>query len=300
MAWMRWPGSSSASWSGMGQRSRGWRTTTASMRRCSRWGAMPRRVVSTSGSSGMKFSSGRPLRRPRSGGLVHCAVSIEAAAEGGMTLAIFDLDNTLLGGDSDHAWGEFMVREGMVDAEQFRRTNDGFYEQYLAGALDPMAHLEFVLEPLTRFDLDELERLHQRFMADLIEPMLLPRAADLLEEHRRAGDTLLIITATNAFVAAPIARRLGVDLVLATEPELLADRYTGRIVGLPCFREGKITRLEQWLEETGESLEGACFYSDSHNDLPLLEHVSRPVAVDPDPELERVARERGWPIISLR
>ena len=217
-----------------------------------------------------------------------------------MTLAIFDLDNTLLGGDSDHAWGEFMVREGMVDAEQFRRANDGFYEQYLAGTLDPMAHLEFVLEPLTRFDLDELERLHQRFMADLIEPMLLPRAADLLEEHRRAGDTLLIITATNAFVAAPIARRLGVDLVLATEPELLADRYTGRVVGQPCFREGKITRLKQWLEETGESLEGACFYSDSHNDLPLLEHVSRPVAVDPDPELERVARERGWPIISLR
>src|SRR5690625_4236074 len=117
-----------------------------------------------------------------------------------MTLAIFDLDNTLLGGDSDHAWGEFMVREGMVDAEQFRRTNDWFYQQYLAGTLDPMAHLEFVLEPLTRFDLDELERLHQRFMADLIEPMLLPRAADLLEEHRRAGDTLLIITATNAFV----------------------------------------------------------------------------------------------------
>lgn len=217
-----------------------------------------------------------------------------------MTLAIFDLDNTLLGGDSDHAWGEFMVREGMVDAEQFRRANDGFYEQYLAGTLDPMAHLEFVLEPLTRFDLDELERLHQRFMADLIEPMLLPRAADLLEEHRRAGDTLLIITATNSFVAAPIARRLGVDLVLATEPELLADRYTGRVVGQPCFREGKITRLKQWLEETGESLEGACFYSDSHNDLPLLEHVSRPVAVDPDPELERVARERGWPIISLR
>lgn len=217
-----------------------------------------------------------------------------------MALAIFDLDNTLIGGDSDHAWGEFLVREGLVDAEQFRKANDYFYEQYLAGALDAHAHLAFVLEPLTRFSLEELDGLHQQFMKTVIEPMLLPRADALLDEHRDRGDTLLIITATNAFVAAPIARRLGVEICLATDPELIDGRYTGQVVGTPCFREGKIVRLMQWLEEVDESLEDACFYSDSHNDLPLLEHVSRPVAVDPDPQLEKVATERGWPIISLR
>lgn len=217
-----------------------------------------------------------------------------------VALAIFDLDNTLLGGDSDHAWGEFLVQEGLVDAELFRQTNDYFYQQYLAGELDVHAHLAFVLEPLTRFSLDELAALHQRFMAAMIEPMMLPKAAALLDEHRAQGDTLLIITATNTFVTAPIAARLGVDAMLATDPELVDGRYTGRTVGVPCFREGKVTRLRTWLEETGHVLDNACFYSDSHNDLPLLEQVSRPVAVDPDPTLEGVARQRGWPIISLR
>lgn len=217
-----------------------------------------------------------------------------------MALAIFDLDNTLLGGDSDHAWGEFLVREGVVDSDTFRATNDRFYEAYQTGQLDIHAYLAFALEPLTRFSMDELAALHLRFMRSMIEPIILPKGEALLAEHRQQGDTLLIITATNAFVTRPIAHRLGVETILATEPELQSGRYTGQVAGTPCFREGKVTRLHQWLQQTGHSLEGASFYSDSHNDLPLLTAVSRPVAVDPDTELESEARQRGWSIISLR
>lgn len=217
-----------------------------------------------------------------------------------MALAIFDLDNTLLGGDSDHAWGEFLCRRGIVDTDAYREANDRFYSAYQAGTLDIRAYLRFALEPLVGEDPQVLQDWHREFMREHIEPMLLPKAAALLADHRRRGDTLLIITATNRFVTGPIAQRLGVEELLATDPAMANGRYTGDVEGIPCFREGKVTRLHAWLEQRGHTLDGSWFYSDSHNDLPLLEQVSHPVAVDPDPTLERVARERGWTVMSLR
>jgi len=217
-----------------------------------------------------------------------------------LALAIFDLDNTLLGGDSDHAWGEFLVQRGIVDRTVYAEANDRFYREYQNGTLDIHAYLAFALEPLTRFTRAELNTLHDDFMRSMITPMRLAKADALLAEHRARGDFLLIITATNAFVTRPIGAALGVDALLATEPEIRHDRYTGKITGTACFREGKVTCLREWLEQHPYDIVTASFYSDSQNDLPLLEMVGRPVAVDPDDMLRRVASARGWPIISLR
>lgn len=217
-----------------------------------------------------------------------------------MTLAIFDLDNTLLAGDSDHAWGQFLIDEGLVDADTMRDANDRFYADYQAGRLDIQRYLGFALSFLADKDPQELDRLHRRFMERMVEPMMLERAAALLDTHRKQGDTLMIITATNRFVTGPIAERLGVDHLIASEAEQVEGRYTGRPSGIPSYQEGKVHRLNQWLAEHGETLTGAWFYSDSHNDLPLLERVDQPVAVDPDERLEAVARAKDWPIISLR
>ncbi|SPJ34434.1 HAD family hydrolase [Kushneria phyllosphaerae] len=217
-----------------------------------------------------------------------------------MTLAIFDLDNTLLGGDSDHAWNDFLVEQGIVDRDHFRRENDRFHRAYDAGTLDIHEYLAFALEPLTRHSLAELDELHRRFMKDRIDPIILPMGEALLEQHRARGDLILIITATNRFITGPIAKRLGVEHLIAVEPEMEGGRYTGRVVGIPSFREGKITRLEHWIKAHDVSLEGAFFYSDSQNDLPLLERVDNPVAVDPDPVLADLARQRHWQIITLR
>jgi HAD superfamily hydrolase (TIGR01490 family) len=217
-----------------------------------------------------------------------------------LRLAIFDLDNTLLGGDSDHAWGEFLCRKGVVDPEEYKAANDRFFVHYQQGTLDIHEFPGFALHPLTRFALADLQRWHQEFMQECIEPMMLPAAAKLLAKHRAAGDHLLIITATNAFITAPIAERLGVDSLLATEPEMKDGRYTGAIQGTPCFQAGKVTRLNEWLNKTGYSLEGSYFYSDSCNDLPLLEVVDHPVAVNPDAKLAKHAQEHGWPILDLR
>lgn len=217
-----------------------------------------------------------------------------------MSLAIFDLDNTLIGGDSDHSWGEFLVHKSLVDAAEYQRQNDGFYQAYKDGSLDINAYLRFSLAPLTRYSMDELAALHREFMADYIEPILLPKAQALLAEHRERGNQLLIITATNGFVTRPIAARLGVDDILATDPEIHQGRYTGNSVGTPCFQTGKVLRLQQWLSERNESLDESYFYSDSINDLPLLEQVTYPVAVDPDDRLQAIAETRNWPIISLR
>jgi len=217
-----------------------------------------------------------------------------------MSLAIFDLDNTLLHGDSDHAWGEFLVNKGIVDESFYRTQNDHFYELYKQGKLDIMEYLAFALEPLTRFSLPQLEQLHQEFMVDYVQPMRLPKADALLKQHREQGDYLLIITATNGFITHPIARALGVDDILATEPEILDQRYTGGIVGTPCYQGGKVIRLQQWLQQSGHDLDGSYFYSDSINDLPLLEVVSNPVVVDGDDRLRAEANKRGWPCLSLR
>ncbi|MGH8436803.1 MAG: HAD family hydrolase [Pseudomonas sp.] len=217
-----------------------------------------------------------------------------------MRLALFDLDNTLLAGDSDHAWGDYLCARGILDGVAYKARNDAFYQDYLAGSLNITDYLNFSLEILGRSDMAQLEQWHREFMRDCIEPIILAKGEALIAEHRAAGDKLLIITATNRFVTAPIATRLGVDTLLATECELAAGRYTGRMTDVPCFREGKVTRLNRWLQESGLSLKDSCFYSDSMNDLPLLEQVSRPIAVDPDPKLRAEAEQRGWPVISLR
>lgn len=217
-----------------------------------------------------------------------------------MALAIFDLDNTLLGGDSDHAWGEFLVERRLVDADSYKQANDAFYQDYLRGELDVYAYQTFALEPLTRFSPEQLQQLHQQFMQTKIDPMMLDQAQALLQQHRDAGDFLLIITATNRFVTGPIAERLGVDDILATEAERIDGRYTGRLDGTPCFQEGKVERLNSWLQTNQHSLLGSYFYSDSRNDIPLLERVDHPVAVDADPVLIEHAQRLGWSIISLR
>lgn len=217
-----------------------------------------------------------------------------------MSLAIFDLDNTLLNGDSDHAWGEFLCEQGIVDATEYRRKNDYFFEQYQQGTLDILEFLEFALRPLAELPADRLSALHAQFMQIKIEPMILNKALALLQRHRDQGDFLLIITATNHFVTGPIAARLGVDAILATDPEIINGSYTGKVAGTPCFQSGKVTRLHAWLKETNHNLDGSSFYSDSRNDLPLLELVDHPVAVDADETLTLTAKQNGWPVISLR
>ncbi len=217
-----------------------------------------------------------------------------------MALAIFDLDNTLIAGDSDHSWGEFLCAEGLVDAQRFSHDNDRFYQDYQEGRLDIYAYLRFALAPLAGRSIEEVAKLQQQFMCDWVEPMLLPAAFELLDKHRNRGDELVIITASNTVVTGPIAERLGVATLMGCDTEIVGGKYTGQPTGVPSFQEGKVTRLQDWLATTGHSLTGAWFYSDSHNDLPLLERVDNPVATDPDPQLAAVANDRGWPIISLR
>ena len=217
-----------------------------------------------------------------------------------MALAIFDLDNTLLKGDSDHRWGEYMCASGRVDAEQFARQNDKFYADYAAGSLDIYAYLRFALSPIAGLSVADVEPLQREFLEQWVEPMILPKALALLDRHRQEQDKLLIITATNTVVTRPIATRLGVKALLGCEAEIVNGLYTGEMTGTPSFQQGKVERLLHWSQDQNLSLEDAFFYSDSHNDLPLLEHVARPVAVDPDATLLATARVRGWPIISLR
>ena len=217
-----------------------------------------------------------------------------------MRLALFDLDNTLLAGDSDHSWGEFLCDTGRVDAVEYRARNDAFYADYCAGKLDVVAYQSFTQAILSRTEAAELARWQAEFMAEVIEPIILAKGEALLQQHREAGDKLVIITATNRFITAPIAARLGVDTLLATECGMENGRYTGQVAGVPCYQEGKVTRMQQWLAETGLSLDGSYFYSDSRNDLPLLQAASHPVAVDPDDTLRAIAVERGWPVLSLR
>ncbi len=217
-----------------------------------------------------------------------------------MTLAIFDLDNTLLGGDSDYLWGAYLVAEGLVDGDYYQRENRRFYEEYRQGTLDIYEFLNFSLRPLIENPPNKLLTLRERFIAEKIRPIILPAARALIDHHRQQGHTLLIITATNRFITEPIAAVLGVKHLLATDPEFINGRYTGRVAGTPTYREGKVIRLKAWLAQSDANLAGSWFYSDSHNDLPLLEMVSHPVAVDPDDTLRQHAEMKGWPVISLR
>ncbi len=216
-----------------------------------------------------------------------------------MALAIFDLDNTLLAGDSDYLWGRFLVEKGAVDGIRYERENERFYQLYKEGRLDILEFLRFSLAPLRQHSRAMLEAWREEFLETHIAPLISEQSRQLVERHRQAGDTLLIITATNAFVTRPIAQRFGIDHLIATEPETLDGHYTGEVAGEPSFREGKVNRLESWLADHGADLRGSWFYSDSHNDLPLLERVEHPVAVDPDETLAQVARQRQWPILEL-
>ncbi|MGY6275349.1 histidinol-phosphatase [Methylomonas sp. MgM2] len=217
-----------------------------------------------------------------------------------MSLAIFDLDNTLIADDSDFLWGQFLVDRGIVDKDYYEQTNQKFYEDYKHGSLDIAAFLSFSLAPLAAHDVDQLYCWREEFIETVIKPITLSAAHALVERHRTAGDTLLVITATNRFVTAPIVELYGIDHLLATDPEFIDGRYTGRFIGIPCFQEGKVKRLEDWLSATQMTLKGSCFYSDSHNDLPLLKLVDKPIAVDPDQKLRQAADAAGWPVISLR
>ena len=220
-----------------------------------------------------------------------------------MNLALFDLDNTLLACDSDYEWGQFLVDRGVLNRHTYETQNAVFYEQYKAGKLDIHEFLGFALRPLAEHTPEDLDRWHAEFMAARIRPAMGAPARALVQRHLGAGDLCAVVTATNSFVTAPIAREFGVPHLLATEPERSAGRFTGRVAGIPCFREGKIARVEAWLAGQGRRLADfpqSTFYSDSHNDLPLLELVTHPAAVDPDEKLAAEARRRGWPVISLR
>jgi len=217
-----------------------------------------------------------------------------------MALALFDLDNTLLAGDSDYLWGRFLVEQKLVNEEEYDRENKRFLELYQQGQLDIFEFAAFAFKPLAANDLDTLNKLHLKFMQEKIVPIMSPKAKALVEQHRQAGDTLIIITATNSFVTAPIAKAFGIDNLIATEPEIIDGRYSGKITGTPCFQEGKITRLKEWILNKELAFDDCIFYSDSNNDLPLLKQVKNPVAVDPDEKLEAYAKENNWPIISLR
>jgi len=215
-------------------------------------------------------------------------------------LVLFDLDNTLLAGDSDFEWAQFLIEQGVLDREVYEARNQRFYDDYKAGTLDIHAFLDFQLKPLSRHPRTQLADWHREFMARKIRPLIRSTARALVEHHR--GDLRVVITATNRFVTAPIAREFGITELIATEPEERDGEFTGKVRGTPCFREGKVTQLEAWLARRGSALADyseSWFYSDSHNDLPLLERVSHPVAVDPDAQLRARAERGGWPIISL-
>ncbi len=220
-----------------------------------------------------------------------------------MRLALFDLDNTLLPIDSDHAWADFLGRTGVIDGVAHARRNDEFYRQYQAGELVIEEFLAFQLAPLARHSREQLDQWHRQYMLECIEPAMLPAARALVRRHLDAGDLCAMVTATNEFVTAPIARAFGLAHLLAIQLEVGADgRYTGRHVGVPSFRDGKVTRTRAWLAGMSLTLADfsqSFFYSDSINDVPLLDIVSDPVAVNPDPRLAELAAERGWPTLDL-
>jgi HAD superfamily hydrolase (TIGR01490 family) len=215
-------------------------------------------------------------------------------------LALFDLDNTLLAGDSDFEWAQFLIEQGVLDREVYEARNQQFYDQYKAGTLDIHEFLDFQLKPLARHSRAQLDRWHGEFMARKILPIIRDSARALVARHR--DDVRVVITATNRFVTAPIAREFGIEHLIATEPEERDGRFTGKVRDVPCFREGKVQRLEAWLASQGRtigSFDASWFYSDSLNDLPLLQRVTHPVAVDPDETLRRHATHHNWPVISL-
>ena len=217
-----------------------------------------------------------------------------------MSLAIFDLDNTLISDDSDHLWGQFLVEQQLVDTKQYGVMNTKFYEDYCKGQLDINEYLDFALKFLADHPVEKLHAWRQQFIEQKILDLVLPAAIELVESHRKKGDTLIVITATNRFVTEPIVSLFNIPHMLATDPEFIDNQYTGRFVGDPCYQHGKVSRMKDWLAKNNEDLTDSSFYSDSHNDIPLLELVTHPYAVDPDDKLRQHANENGWPVLSLR
>jgi len=219
-----------------------------------------------------------------------------------MHLALFDLDHTLLPIDSDYEWSRFLARLGVLDGDDYERENNRFYEQYKAGSLDIAEFLQFQLAPLAAHPRDTLDRWHAQFMTEVITPTISQQARELVDHHRARGDLVALVTATNAFVTAPIARAFGIDHLVATTLEEAGGQFTGRPQGTPSFREGKVVRTHEWLESIGKRFDGferSWFYSDSRNDIALLEQVTDPVATNPDPVLHATAITRGWPVLRL-
>ncbi|MBP7203412.1 MAG: HAD family hydrolase [Propionivibrio sp.] len=219
-----------------------------------------------------------------------------------MQLALFDLDHTLLTGDSDYEWTQYLVSKGIVDRTTHEARNAEFYEQYKAGTMDIHEFLDFQLRPLADHTRADLEAWHADFMETQIRPRLSQKARELVRKHLDAGDICAMVTATNSFVTGPIARELGIPHLIATIPAQENGRFTGKPRGLPSFREGKIARVDAWLESMGlwwNNFQRSWFYSDSHNDLPLLLRVTDPVVVDPDATLRAYAENAGWPTLSI-
>jgi HAD superfamily hydrolase (TIGR01490 family) len=218
-------------------------------------------------------------------------------------LALFDLDNTLLAGDSDYNWSLFLIKQGLLDEKTHHERNEQFYLDYKNGNLDIYKFLAFQLKPLSEHSVADLNALHAKYMDSVIRPMMTQKAQDLVNQHKAQGDLCLVITATNSFVTKPIAQAYGIAHLIGTDPEMVNGAYTGGVAGVPSFQEGKVTRLKLWLAERGQVLadfERSYFYSDSHNDLPLMKLVTHPVAVDADAKLTDYAQQHGWPHISLR
>ena len=216
-----------------------------------------------------------------------------------MSIAIFDLDNTLLNGDSDYLWGRFLVSKGLVDQSDYETKNAAFYQQYCQGTLDIYEFLNFALQPLAQYETVDLLAWREEFVETWIKPIIIAKASDLVAKHRAEGQIVMVITATNRFITEAIADLYAVDYLLATRPEMKDGRFTGKVQGIPCFQEGKVENLNAWLSENQETLEDSWFYTDSHNDLPLLRRVTHPVAVNPDDRLRSIASENGWPILDF-
>ena len=218
-------------------------------------------------------------------------------------LALFDLDNTLLAGDSDYNWSLFLISEGLLDAKTHHDRNEQFYADYKNGSLNIVEFLKFQLQPLSQHKKAFLDALHVKYMQEVIRPMMTTKAQNLVDKHKAAGDMCVVITATNSFVTKPIATAYGIEHLIGSDPEMVIGEYTGNVTGVPSFQEGKVTRINQFLAARGKKLSDfkvSYFYSDSHNDLPLMQLVTDPVAVDADEVLMAYAQEQAWPQISLR
>ncbi len=218
-------------------------------------------------------------------------------------LALFDLDNTLLAGDSDYNWSLFLISEGLLDAKTHHERNEQFYQDYKNGCLDIVQFLNFQLQPLSQHKKVFLDEVHKKYMQKIIRPMMTVKAQALVDKHKAAGDLCIVITATNSFVTKPIATAYGIEHLIGSDPEMVNGEYTGGVTGVPTYKEGKVIRINQWLAERGKKLsdfEISYFYSDSHNDLPLMKLVTNPVAVDADAILMAYAQEQAWPQMSLR